>query len=628
MCGITGILDGSGRGIHRLDMERMTETLRHRGPDEGGVWISKDGVCGLGHRRLSIIDVAGGHQPMGNEDGTVRITYNGECYNFAELREQLQGMGHIFQTRCDTEVIVHLYEQYGRECTRHLRGMYAFGIWDERKQELLLVRDRFGQKPLYYAWAQNRFLFGSECKALLEAEGTLRKPDLQSISWYLLLGYVPAEQTGFSEIRQLPAGCCMIVKPEKPGDARIERYWELPREAGFAGTYEQAVEQVRQVVTEATQMQMVSDVPLGAFLSGGLDSSILVGLMSRAKGEPVRTCSIGFEESQYNELPFARLAAQHFGSEHTDRIVRADSAATAEQMSYYLDDPFADSSALPTFHLSKLTREKVTVALTGDGGDECFGGYDRYGALRLAERCRKLSVLRWLANRKVWGKISAGEYRGFRRRLKRFLAGINLPAERRYVQWLSVFEPERIGQMLSEAVPPEVDRMWDCMADFFTGKDTEAKVAGAMRADGLWYLPGDLNVKTDRAGMAWSLDLRSPFEDHVVAELAYSLPSAWRHGGRRGKRILRDAFGELLPPAIRNREKKGFGVPVGKWFRQELKGMFVDVVLSEQALDRGYFRPGAVEELFLQHQAGRDDHGQRLWSLLMLELWHRKWIDG
>jgi asparagine synthase (glutamine-hydrolysing) len=644
LCGIAGIVDfGGSGGVTASELERMAGVLAHRGPDDQGIYLDPDhSICGLAHRRLSIIDIEGGHQPLSNEDESLWITYNGECYNFQELRTNLIAAGHQFRSNSDTEVVVHLYEEYGPKCVDHIRGMFALAIWDSKQRKLFLARDRLGQKPLYYAVHNGRFIFASECKAILQVEEFPRNPDRQSILEYLLLQYVPYPRSGFAQIKQLPPAHTVTINEHNFSNPTPQRYWSIPSEPTFTGDKNQAVEKLREVLAESVQLRMISEVPLGAFLSGGVDSTIIVGLMSGISGQPIRTCSIGFDEELYNELGFARQAADHFGCDHYEQTVRADCADTIEKLSTYYDEPFADCSALPTYHLSHVARSKVTVALSGDGGDECFGGYDRYRALYLVEKIRRSRLLGFLARRKFWHRLAATEHHGRLHRLQRLLSSVDLPASQRYLKWLAVFDPDLIAEIIAPRHPPPSSQtrlavppggLWQTLDSCFTetgnfADNTERLMAQAMRADGMFYLPGDINTKVDRASMSIGLEVRSPFQDHKVVELAYSLPTAWRHDGKLSKILLRQSCADLLPADIARRGKMGFGVPVGRWFRNELRDMFCDTVLSERALQRGYFRRDVIERLFQENKSKRADHGHRLWSLLMLERWHRQYIDN
>ena len=600
----------------------MADSLTPRGPDDSGITRAEDSSWGLAHRRLAIIDPGHGQQPMSLDD-ELFITYNGECYNFAELRAELSERGHKFFTNCDTEVVLHLYREYGPECVRKMRGMFALAIWNKRKRELFLARDRLGQKPLYYALNKGRFVFGSEIKSILASRDFSRRVNLSVISNYLVLGYTGGLKTAFKNIQQLGPGHYLLIKNDNIGNLPPVKYWSVDEREKFSGTFSEAIEAVRETLRRSVKMRMISDVPLGAFLSGGIDSSIIVGLMSRECSRPVKTCSIGFLEQAYNELDFARCAAEKFGCEHFEHVVSPNCAETIETLAGIYDDPFADSSALPTWHLSKMTRQHVTVTLSGDGGDECFGGYDRYRAALMAERLRRLGLLRKLAGLGIWQKLPGINLHGRLTRLKRFLASANLEPDAAYLNWLGIFQLEQLRKLCLEDIYKGFACDWSELLR--TGEDGAAR---AMRADLEAYLPGDLNVKVDRASMAHGLEVRCPFQDHELVELAFSLPRQYRINGKTGKIILRKAFGDMLPGKITDRGKRGFGVPVGSWFNHNLREILLDNILSQKALERNYFEQAALEKLWLEHKSGRADHGQRLWALLMLELWHRRYIDN
>jgi len=613
----------------------MGRALAHRGPDDEGIYIDRESqMCGLAHRRLAVIDPQGGRQPLGDEEGRLWICYNGECYNFQELKKDLEEIGHRFRTNCDTEVVLHLYQEYGPRCVEFMRGMFAFAVWDQKKKELFLARDRMGQKPLYYGVHKGRFVFASECKAIVQTDDFPRRMNKAALGQYLLLGYVPAPMSGFADIRQLPPAHTLTITADSINSITPRRYWSIPSEVGYKGNIEEAAQQIRAELLQATKMRMISDVPLGAFLSGGLDSTIIVGLMNQAEKKPVKTCAIGFNEQLYNELSYARLAAERFGSDHEEQIDSADCVQTILKLSYFYDEPFADSSALPTFHLAHLARKRVTVALSGDGGDECFGGYDRYKALRISAWMRRSSLLSWLARSRCWEKLGSGEYRSRTRNLCRLMRAVNLPPGARYLKWLSLFDPDMVQELLSPLCDNDFDLpKWNYLADYFPTTGTSEEdgcqlMAGAMRADGNMYLPGDLNTKVDRASMSIGLELRAPFQDHKVVELAYSLPTLYRHNGRESKYVLRRSCSDLLPARINRRSKKGFGVPVGRWFRTELREMFEDLCLSSRSRERGYLNQKSLESMWDEHQRCSDDHGHRLWALLMLELWQRNYLEG
>jgi asparagine synthase (glutamine-hydrolysing) len=638
VCGITGaIWTDPQKAIDAAQLARMTDALAHRGPDDAGYFTSDfrlrppyeamPGVA-LGHRRLSIIDIAGGHQPMANEDGSIQVVFNGEIFNFPALRQRLEGSGHKFRTQCDTEVIAHLYEDEGPDCFTHLVGMFAIAIWDANRRRLVLARDRLGQKPLVYRHNAGRLLFASELKSLLTLKELPREIDRGSLDEYLTYQYVPHPNTILRGFRKLPPAHVAIYLDDK---LEVRPYWspdfsrEVPMPRG------EDVAQVREKLEEAVRIRLRSDVPLGAFLSGGVDSSLIVALMQKHSAEPVKTFSIGFSEREYDESPHARGVAAFLKTEHHEFKVTPDAIAILPKLIWHYDEPFADSSAIPTWYLSKLTREHVTVALTGDGGDELFGGYRRYQAMRLGAMLDRLpDPLRAVFAMRAWQWLPASGRRQSQLWLfKRFNAALRLPPARRYLEIVSIFNEARRAELYSEdalAALPESDpfgflsRAWQR-----SGKRDAA--AAAMNADLITYLPCDINNKVDIASMAHGLECRQPFLDHRLVELAVRLPSSRKLSLRRSKRILRDAFSDAIPPWVWRRKKQGFGVPLDHWFRHELKDLTREMLLSQRAKDRNLFNPAAVERLFDEHQTRRFPHHPRLWSLLVLELWQREWID-
>jgi asparagine synthase (glutamine-hydrolysing) len=643
MCGITGASWTAAAA--RLDEEvlrRMTETLAHRGPDDAGCYFSPHhdsaGGAALGHRRLSIIDLAGGHQPLSNEDGTVWIAFNGEIYNYRELHAALEAQGHRFRTASDTETIVHLYEQHGPDCVRKLRGMFAFALWDERERRLFLARDRLGKKPLIYRREPGRLLFASELKALLQVPGIPREVDPIALAEYVALQYVPYPKSILKGFAQLPPAHWALFSAAT-GELKIERYWSPPYEdqplsegdAGVPRDDRQWGECLRETLNEAVRLRLRSDVPLGAFLSGGIDSTIITGLMQQQLDRPVQTFSIGFPVRQFDERVFARAAAEKLGTEHHELVVDPSAVEILPKLIRHYDQPFADSSAIPTMYLSEFTRRHVTVALTGDGGDELFSGYDRYQAVALAAAVDRWP--RWLRaslTHSAWQRIpsSVGQ-KSRRRRAKRFLAMLGQTPERRYLNWISIFDDRRRADLLS---PQFQEQFGDHDAAEFI-LDAYARHPGTdfvrrtTAVDVETYLPCDILVKVDIASMAYGLECRCPFLDHRVAELAARMPQRLKQHGGKGKRILREVFADLLPESNLRRPKMGFGVPLDHWFRHELKSLLSDTLLSQRCLERGYFRPDAVRNLVDEHLSSQWDHSARLWSLLVLELWHREWID-
>jgi asparagine synthase (glutamine-hydrolysing) len=620
----------------------MVTCLRHRGPDAEGIYFSPNEAgpgAALGHRRLSIIDLGGGQQPLANEDRTIWIAFNGEIYNYRELRPVLESKGHKFHTDSDTETIVHLYEEYGTDCVSHLRGMFVFAIWDERRRRLFLARDRMGQKPLFYRQESERLLFASELKSLLQMPGAPRKLDPPALDAYLLYQYVPYPMCILQGYHKLPPAHWAVYEN---GQLHFERYWHPPYEEEIplaesrtnesAWTLDRFRQELRRTLTEAVALRLRSDVPLGAFLSGGVDSTIITGLMQEQSQSPVHTFSIGFPVAQFDERSYARQAAAHLGTEHHEALVKPEALEILPKLIWHYDEPFGDSSAIPTMYLSEMTREHVTVALSGDGGDELFAGYDRYWAVAVGRRFDRLprflkTALTW----KAWQKIPASvRQKSLRRRFKRLVSALGKPPEKRYLTWISIFDDDRRSPLYTEDFR---QRLEGYDAAEFLLKAYEACpdrdfLTRTTCADVLTYLPCDILTKVDVASMAEGLEARSPFMDHHVVELAARMPMELKMHHRRGKQILLETFGDLLPAAIQKRPKMGFGVPLNSWFRNELKPLLDDTLLNPKALERGYFQPEMVRALVEDHQAGRFDHSYRLWSLLCFEAWHEMFLDA
>ncbi len=610
MCGICGVAwTDDHRPLDQPVLDRMTDVLSHRGPDDRGVW--QDRGVALGFRRLSIIDLAGGSQPMSNEDGSIWIVFNGEVYNFQALRHRLEGLKHTFRTSSDTETIVHLYEEEGPECVKRLRGMFAFAIWDSRERRLVIARDRLGVKPLVYRLEPGRLAFASELKSLLQMPDMPRELDPTALDHYLALQYVPHPRTIFRGIQKLPPAHYGVWHD---GNFTTHRYWELDFTREQPKSEVEYREQLRATLTEATRLRMIADVPLGAFLSGGVDSTITVGLMQRAADRPVKTFSIGFPVADFDETRYARLAAEHLKTDHHEFRVEPNCVEILPRLIWHYDEPFADSSAIPTYYVSQITREHVTVALTGDAGDELFAGYPRYRAVKLAEYFDRLPpALRAVIASPLWQKLPAH---------------LRETPERRYLRWITIFDEvaradlyhdDFVGQL--EVDPAEF------LLDSYARSRKRDIVSRTSFVDIETYLPCDLLTKVDIASMANSLECRSPFLDHHVVELAVRMPMGLKMPRLAGKHILKQTFADLLPREIMRRPKMGFGVPLDSWFRGELAGYLRDVLLDPQTLGRGYFRPEGVQRLVDDHVAGRWDHSYRLWSLLVLELWHRAYLD-
>lgn len=632
MCGISGVLDWDGvvRGgfAHPSGMVRA---MRHRGPDAQGEWTSPDGRAWLGHDRLSIIDLSeSGRQPLSNEDGTVWIAFNGEIYNFQSLRNELEGLGHRFRTRTDTEAIVHAYEQWGTDCVRRMRGMFAFAIWDIRAKRLFVARDRVGKKPLFYTQHGGRFYFASELQGLLSEPTLPREVNVEAIDDYLSWGYIPAPKTGFRNVHKLPPAHWLLVDLTPDGPViKVDRYWQLDYSQKLKLTEQEACDALREKLTEAVRLRMISDVPLGAFLSGGIDSSIVVGLMAGLSDRPVKTFSIGFNESSFSELPHARRIAEKWGTEHHELIVEPNALEIVPMLARHYGEPYADSSAVPSYYVAKITRDSVTVALNGDGGDESFAGYDRYRAAYMAERLRRLPGAALGARMLAPLLPDSLDFRNPTRRLKRFLQAFDQSTSDRYARWLTFFRPSDKAALysgdlarLAGAGAPE---SW--YGRLFAETRSLHPVDACMAVDVQSYLPYDLLVKVDITSMATSLEGRSPFLDHEVMEFAAKLPVDLKLRGKTSKYLPKTAFQDLLPRENVYRPKMGFGVPVGDWFRGPLKDLVRDALLSDKAGQRGYFQQSELNRLLTEHQEGRADHAFRLWSLLMLEMWHREMVD-
>jgi len=625
MCGIAGFVGGKSLSDEdRRDLiNRMCGAIMHRGPDDQGVRVVGD--VALGMRRLSIIDVAGGHQPISNEDGSVTIVFNGEIYNYRELRKELAAKGHRFQTLSDTETVVHAYEEYGAECVNYLRGMFAFAIWDERSETLTLARDRVGKKPLHYAVVNGSLIFGSEIKSLLAHPAVKASVNFNAISSYLSFGYISGQATAFQGITKIPPGHILTFRNSQ---ISLCQYWDF-NYGGISGTVSDEKEreyiaQLRELLTESVRLRLVGEVPLGAFLSGGIDSSTVVAFMARMMDRPVKTFSIGFTEGSHDELEFARLTASRFKTQHHEFVVTPDVCQIVEEIVWHHDEPFADVSSIPTYVVSKMAREYVTIVLSGDGGDEIFGGYERYLIDQSKESSVKLPrVLRrdlfgWLGQnlpRKAYGK--------------NYLRNLSLDSDARYIDSVCLFHDAAKRELLS----PEVNRAIGEYDPIKAYRDLFARPASLERLDHLLYLdsktylPGDILTKVDRMSMAHSVETRCPLLDHKLIEFAQSLPACLKVKGRSGKYILKQAMAGIIPDKIIHRRKQGFAVPIRKWFRDELREMLHDILTDTTTRNRRVLNPIVVETLIQEHQSGRRDNSHQLWALLALELWFRRFID-
>jgi asparagine synthase (glutamine-hydrolysing) len=635
MCGIGGFLWLGARPAP-FDAERrlraMIRTVRHRGPDDEGVW--SDELCGLAHARLSIIDLSpAGHQPMGTGDERVWISFNGEIYNFLELRKELERRGFHFRSHSDTEVILYGYLAWGEKVFTRLRGMFAIAIWDRVSRKLVLGRDRFGKKPLYYARVGNLLLFGSAIRELLIWPEVERRPDHLAIDQYLTFQYVPSPRTAFRGVRKLPAAHYMVAEHVGQGWRITEptEYWRLPppRAANRWVRRRVLAAELVERLKEAVKLRLISDVPLGAFLSGGVDSSSIVALMSELCSGPVKTFSIGFPNEEYDETRYARMVAERYATDHEEMIVEPDAISIIPKLVWHYGEPFADSSAVPTYYVSEIARRKVTVALNGDGGDEAFMGYGRY------DTCRRISALDRIPSalrRSALGAIPHlpnAVHRRYGNRLNalaEFLCGPDRRPSERYAFTITYF----MDYMKREGYAADMSELLagsalDMLEPYFAAAPT--LVSGANWADIHTYLADDLMVKVDVASMAHSLESRSPLLDHVFMEWAMSIPEGIKTAGGVAKALFKKAMEPYLPHELLYRPKMGFGCPVDHWFRAELKDMAHDVLLSETATARGIFRKDYVQQLLHEHVGGRTRHDTRLWALLMLELWFRMWVD-
>jgi asparagine synthase (glutamine-hydrolysing) len=627
MCGIVGIVRRDEHGVDADVLARMCEQVRHRGPDEEGHYLV--GGVGLAMRRLAIIDIAGGQQPIHNEDRTAWIVFNGEIYNYPELRERLENLGHVFYTDGDTEAILHAYEQYGADCPKHLRGMFAFAIWDAGKSELFLARDRVGKKPLLYALTSNGIVFGSEFTALLEHPDVSREVAPEAIDHYLSFMYVPAPLSAYKAIKKLEPG--HTLRYTRHGDVKLNRYWQPDFSKKVNYSEEEAGARVVETLRDAVRVRLISEVPLGAFLSGGIDSSAIVALMSEASSTPVKTFAIGFEEQDFNELHHARRVAEHIGAEHHEFIVRPEAMDVLPTLVEHYGEPYADSSAIPTYYVAKETRKHVTVALNGDGGDECFAGYERYAAMRAAENFRRLpAFVRRGVIEPLAEMLPVSEVR--RSRLKdarRFVRAAALPRVERYTRWMSIIDDETKADLYTDEFKRRVanQKATDILGGWFATANGAGVVDAALLTDTMTYLPNDLLVKVDIATMAVSLEARAPFLDHHVIELAASLPENLKLRGLTKKYILKKYLRGFLPEENLVRRKQGFNVPIGSWLRDSMQGFLRETLLSEKAAKRGLFKSATVKRLIEQHTRGERDLSHQLWTLLMLELWFNRFID-
>ena len=629
MCGISGVV-GSLR-TDRAVLQHMNDALRHRGPDGEGMFWPESGQVGLAMRRLAIIDLNTGDQPIFNEDRSVCVIFNGEIYNFLELREELQARGHRLTTQSDTEVVVHAYEEYGVACIERLWGMFALALWDSRRNQLLLARDRLGKKPIVYHVnpTGGGLAFASELHALLAHPSVPREVDPRAIDDYLTYLYVPSPTSAFRDVKKLPPGHRLVWRD---GHVTVEPYWNVRFSEKQRISEQDATEQFGSLLRDAVRRRLIADVPLGAFLSGGMDSSSVVAEMAELSSSPVKTFSIGFGERDFDELGYARQVAQRFGTEHHEMVVEPHALDVLPSLVRHYGEPYGDSSAIPTYYVAQMTRQHVTVALNGDGGDELLAGYERHWAARIAARYD--TIPRFVRHGLIRPLIpllpEPRRRRAFLRRAKRFMAAAHLPVFDRYLHWVGAYTP---AQKLSLYAPEFSESLVGNDAGRWLRAALAAEphldpVDAVQRADTLLYLPEDLLAKVDIASMANSLEARSPLLDHRLVEFCAALPSSFKLRGRTSKWLLRQLMQDRLPPAILTRPKMGFGVPVGEWLRTELRPLLEDTVLSSRASNRGYFNPAAVRAITDDHLTHRADRTPHLWALLMLELWFREFVDA
>lgn len=623
MCGLCGVLHLDGTPAEGAVLESMNACLLHRGPDQQRA-LTFD-TCGLANCRLAVLDLSPeAGLPMQSADGAITVAYNGEIYNHLELRPALEARGHVFRTTSDVETLIALYREHGLRLFEHLRGMFALALWDAPRRRLIVARDRLGKKPVYFHRTAQQIVFASEIKALLQHPDVPRRFDHNQLPLLLAYGYVPAPQTAFDGIEMLPPGTMLVVEN---GSIRQETYWSPPASAPADPTarLEDYLEPIRAALDEAVRLRLLSDVPLGAFLSGGLDSSLIVALMARHLTEPIKTFAIGFSgEKSFDETAYARRVAALLGTDHHEFVVQPDAIALLPFLVWHHDQPFADSSAIPTYLVSRLTRQHVTVALSGDGGDELFAGYERFHAANLVSRYQRLpGGLRRAVAWAVDHLPEATSYRGPAQRARRFVSGAALAPEAAYFSFVRLFDDAQIADLLGAPADPNP------IAHFLArvpqdGRDLTARLLDVNLTT---YLPDDLLIKADRTSMAASLETRAPFLDHRLVELAAAIPSNLKLRGATTKAVLKAAARGLVPDDIIDRPKHGFGVPIGRWLREDLAPYARDILLDSAAQSRGLFQPGTVEALLNEHISGQRNHGGRLWLLLTLEWWFRLLID-
>ena len=630
MCGIAGVLYADRRRPVKTGvLKAMGDAIAHRGPDAEGFWI--DPGLGLVHRRLSIIDLGGGDQPIGNEDGSVQVVFNGEIYNYLDLRVDLEKRGHRFRTSSDTEVLVHLYEEHGDSLVERLRGMFAFAIWDRKRRQLVLARDRVGIKPLYLYRDHEKLIFGSELKAILAHPDVDRSIDVAAIEEYLTLGMVPGSRAIFRKAEKLPPAHVLTVHSENL-QAASRRYWQLQFEPDEKTSVDAWQEAIRAKLKETVKLHLLADVSVGAFLSGGVDSSIVVAEASSQVSDPLRTFSIGFQDEAFSELPFARQVARQYGTQHEEEIATADAVSMIDQLTHYYDEPFGDSSAIPTLLLSRMASKHVKVALSGDGGDEAFGGYSHY-----VHDLREAAMRRWQPQwfrRSILGPVARiwpkADWLPRRLRAKTLLTNLSLDPGNAYANTLSLCRMPLRRQLLSPDVVVDLNghRPEDEIRAAYERAPSGDPLSGMIAADMSTFLPDDYLVKVDRASMAHGLEVRPPMLDHELLELSARIPSRLKVHEGKGKWILKSAYAQDLPRDILWRRKQGFEIPIDSWLRGPLRPVFEESVLRSNAAVAGLVNQGAVRQLFRSHNSGMGRHGRALWSLLVLARWSERYLSS
>lgn len=627
MCGICGVVSRNNEmPVRETLLCHMNDTMQHRGPDDAGHYL--DQQAGLAMRRLSIVDLATGDQPIANEDGSIWIVFNGEIYNQLEIRRRLEQKGHIFATQSDTEVIVHAYEEYGDDCVQHLNGMFGFAIWDKKRRRLFIARDRLGIKPIYYHLSPTHLIFGSELKAVIAHPDTPRDIDFNALDQFLTLEYIPSPRTIFKDVHKLPPGHRLILEN---GELRLEKYWDI----AFQPTQrsdEAYVEALTELIRDAVKIRLMADVPLGAFLSGGIDSSTIVSFMSEVSDLPVRTFSIGFGDPTYNELPYARMVAQAYGTQHHEEFLEPNITDLVLRLVSHFDEPFGDFSIFPTFLVSEVARRFVKVTLSGDGGDEIFAGYDSYVAQRMDRRLygRLPTFLRQSTLPRFMNMIPPQPAKkGLINKTKRFVEGGALPPAWQHTRWMMFMHQADKNKLYSPDVKAALNGSGP-------GQLIERYFAQAAQADSLaqqqfvdvkTYLVDDILTKVDRMSMAASLEARVPLLDHRIVEFALNLPPHLKLNGNETKAILRRVMEPRLPRAVLDKPKEGFSIPLKHWLRHELRPLMMDLLAPDTIKQRGYFAPEQVAQWVAEHENRRANHSHRLWALMVFELWHRQVLD-